>query len=133
MTTTDGKGMRFDEGKNDLVLLPPEWIWALGIVMTRGAMKYERRNWERGMAWGKVMSSGLRHIFKFACGEKYDAELGCHHLAMAAWNMLVLMSYDLRKIGENDLAGSMALLEACAIEMSPEVKAAIAMRKAETR
>lgn len=103
----DGGGLRFDAGKNRLDLIPPEWVWGLGKVLTKGAQKYDARNWERGMDWSKCVGCALRHTFKFACGERYDEETGCHHLAMAAWNMLALMSYDIRGIGQNDLVGDM--------------------------
>lgn len=125
----DGKGLRFNQGKVRLELLPPEWVWALGLVMTRGAIKYEARNWERGMAWSYCVGCALRHIFKFVCGERYDAETGCHHLAMAAWNALALMTYDLRAIGDDDLVGNMAWMHLCATDAGPEL-AAIAAQKA---
>lgn len=96
-------GLRFDDGKNRLDLIPPEWIWALGDVLTCGAKKYAVRNWEKGMAWGKPIGCALRHTMMFVFGERYDPETGCHHLAMAAWNLLALMTYDLREVGENDL------------------------------
>ena len=101
----DGGGLRYNTGKNQLELLPAEWVWGLGMVMTRGAIKYDTRNWERGMKWSYPIGCALRHIFKFVCGERYDVETGCHHLAMAAWNVLALMSYDIRGVGENDLVG----------------------------
>jgi hypothetical protein len=108
----DGGGLRYNGGKNRLELLPPEWIWGLGAVMTKGAEKYATRNWERGMTWSTMVGCALRHLFKFVCGEKVDDETQCHHLAMAAWNLLALMSYDVRGVGENDLVGSMDLLAA---------------------
>lgn len=101
----DGKGMRKDDGKVKLELIPAEWIWALGQVLTQGAEKYEIRNWERGMKWGKMIGCAMRHVLYFVCGQRYDQESGCHHLAHAAWNILALMTYDLRNIGENDLPG----------------------------
>ena len=97
-------GIRLDDGKVRLDLIPPEWIWALGQVLTSGAAKYAERNWELGMKWGRVIGPLLRHTMKFICGERYDPETGNHHMAMAAWNCLALMSYDLRKIGEDDRA-----------------------------
>lgn len=96
-------GLRFDAGKNRLDLIPIEWIWGLGWVLTKGAEKYAERNWEKGMKWGKCIGCALRHTLKFMAGERYDKETGCHHLFMAAWNLLALASYDLRKLGENDL------------------------------
>lgn len=108
----DGGGLRFNTGKNRLDLVPPIWVWALGDVTTRGTEKgYPARNWERGMSWGTCVACAMRHLFKFCMGERYDGVFdkekgttGCHHLAMAAWNMLALMTYDLQGIGENDLA-----------------------------
>jgi len=114
-------GLRYDSGKTRVDLIPPEWLWALGSVLGKGAIKYEARNWERGMPWSKVIGPLLRHVIKFIAGEKYDAETGCHHLAMAAWNCLALMSYDIRNIGTNDLIGEMGWLDAVnRVEFEPE-------------
>lgn len=99
----DGGGLRLDAGKNRLDLIPPEWEAALGDVLTQGAEKYDDRNWERGMSWSKMIGCAKRHRLKFEAGERYDLETGCHHLAMAAWNLLALMVYDIRGIGEDDL------------------------------
>jgi len=99
----DGGGLRFNEEKNLIELVPPEWVWGLGDVSTQGSKKYAVRNWERGMKWSIMVGCSLRHIFKFVCGERYDPETGCHHLFMAAWNLCALATYDLRDIGENDL------------------------------
>lgn len=96
-------GLRYDDGKLRYELIPPEWDEALAEVLTKGAAKYAPRNWEKGMAWSKLIGSGMRHLAKFLTGERYDKETGCHHLAHMAWNALALMSYDLREIGENDL------------------------------
>jgi hypothetical protein len=107
----DGGGLRYNKGKNQIELMPPEWEWALGDVLTKGAAKYEERNWESGMSWSSMVGCAKRHLLKFQLGERYDGDelnieagtTGCHHLAMAAWNLLALMSYDLRKIGTNDM------------------------------
>jgi hypothetical protein len=101
----DGGGLRYNAVKNRIELVPPEWIWAVADVTTKGSYKYDERNWERGMKWSIMIGCVGRHIAKFLIGERYDAETGCHHLAMAAWNILALMSYDIRNIGEKDLPG----------------------------
>lgn len=100
----DGGGLRYDTGKNRLELIPAEWPLALGEVLTAGANKYADRNWERGMSWSKMIGCALRHLYKFMLGERYDPETGCHHLAHCAWNILALMTYDVRSIGHNDLS-----------------------------
>lgn len=122
---TDGGGLRFNTGKNQIELMPPEWIWAVSMVLTRGAIKYAIRNWERGMKWSYLVGCAMRHLLKFVCGERYDPETGCHHLAMVAWNALALMTYDLRKIGENDLVGNLDWLAASAVAPGPELQAVI--------
>lgn len=106
----DGSGQRLNKGKLRMELTPPEWEIALADVSTKGSLKYEARNWEKGMGWASMIGCMKRHINKFLAGERYDGEefdldkgtTGCHHLAMVAWNALALMSYDLRQIGTND-------------------------------
>lgn len=98
-----GVGLRYDAGKNRLDLIPPEWIWELGKVLTAGANKYADRNWELGMRWSKVVGPIERHFNRFLRGEQLDKETGCHHSAHIAWNALALFSYDIRGIGEDDL------------------------------
>jgi len=106
-----GGGERMNAGKLRMDLLPPEWPWALSDVLTKGVAKgYPERNWEKGMEWSTMMGCFERHVKKFQAGERYDGVFdlekgttGCHHLAMAAWNILALMSYDLREIGRDDL------------------------------
>lgn len=100
--TPINEGLRYNDGKLRMDLIPPEWDKALAEVLTAGADKYAARNWEKGMAWSKVFASLQRHINTWQSGETYDPETGCHHLAMAAWNALALMSYQIRGLGEND-------------------------------
>lgn len=107
------EGLRYDAGKTRVDLIPPEWIWSLGIVLSKGATKYEPRNWEKGMPWSKAIGPLFRHVLKFIGGETYDKETGCHHMAMAAWNCLALMSYDLRGLGTDDRAGDIKTFDAC--------------------
>ena len=112
-----GGGLRLNAGKIRMELLPPEWIWALAAVMTQGAKKYDARNWEKGMGWGSMIGCIFRHTLKFMAGERYDGAgydkkagtTGCHHMAMAAWNCLALLTYDLRNKGQNDLADEVTM------------------------
>jgi hypothetical protein len=111
--------IRETKGKPRFDLLPLEWSQALVLVLTRGALKYDDRNWELGMKWSRCWASMFRHAFKFATGQRYDKETGCHHMAHVAWNALALMSYDIRGVGENDL------------NVNPEWLAAVAEEPAE--
>ena len=102
-------GLRHNEGKNRLDLIPPEWITALGEVLTKGANKYEDRNWEKGMDWSKCYASLLRHAVAFWDGEDCDPETGLPHPAHVAWNALALLTYMSTHPDEDDRPSSTVL------------------------
>lgn len=87
------KGLRYNEGKPRHDLLEPHAIDELAKIFTKGAEKYAPRNWEKGMAWSKVIASLKRHLNSFEKGEDFDAESTAYHIAHVAWNALALTSY----------------------------------------
>lgn len=93
-----------DDGKIPLDLLPFDAVEAVGAVERFGAEKYGRRNWESngGMSYGRLIAAALRHIFAFSMGKDTDEESKLPHLAHAACNILFLLAYQLRNIGEDD-------------------------------
>lgn len=97
------EGLRFNNGKVRVDLIPWEWIYALAYLLTLGSVKYAPRNWEKGMSWSDTMASLKRHLLAWERGEEYDPETKSHHLVSVAWNALVLFSFYIRKIGKNDL------------------------------
>lgn len=99
----DGGGLRDDAGKTRMELLPFDALEAVARVLTKGAAKYAPRNWERGMSWQKCVGCLLRHLTARMMGEKLDKETGEPHLAHVATNALFLLTYELRKIGTDDL------------------------------
>lgn len=101
--TMQTQGLRFDDGKARVDLLPPDALLELGKVYAFGAKKYSDRNWEKGMKWSKVLGPLMRHLFKWMMGNDRDAESGELHLNHVAWNALALLTYALRGIGENDV------------------------------
>lgn len=92
-----------DDGKPMMYLLPPLALLGVARVMTRGAEKYSPRNWERGMAHSRLLSSLLRHVVAVMAGEDLDPETGLDHIDHAACNALMLSEYRKRGAGENDL------------------------------
>lgn len=98
----DGGGLRYDEGKERVDLLPGDSMLELGKVYGVGARKYAMRNWERGMPWSKVLGPLLRHLFKWMMGEERDPEDNQRHIAKVAWNAIALLTYELRGIGVDD-------------------------------
>jgi len=76
--TQKGKG-RFD-------LISPFALLRLARVYEKGSYKYADRNWEKGAAFGRFISSALRHIFQYMMGYKDE-----DHLAQATWNLFAIM------------------------------------------
>ncbi len=89
----DGGGLRFNQGKDRFDLIPNYALEQLAKVLTKGAEKYGERNWERGMAWSKVMASLERHLHAWKRGEDFDPETGLLHMAHLLTNATFLLEY----------------------------------------
>jgi hypothetical protein len=98
------EGRKNDEGKIRFDLIPGDSLFMVGQVYTLGATKYNDRNWEQGLSYGRVFAALLRHAWKWFGGETYDQEDGQHHLASVVWCALSLLHYDLnpQKYGQFD-------------------------------
>jgi hypothetical protein len=98
------EGKKHDAGKLRYELLPPDAIAAVAAVMTYGATKYGDRNWEKGMAWSRLRGAAARHLAAFDIGEDNDPETGLPHLAHATCCLMFILAFQLRGLGEDDLA-----------------------------
>lgn len=96
--------VKYDQGKTKFSLLPWDAVREVADVFTRGAQKYEERNWEKGLAWSRIFDSTQRHLSDwFQHGMTHDPDgTGLRNLAQAAWGCLVLLAYELRGIGTDD-------------------------------
>lgn len=97
-----GGGMRFNTGKMNFNLIPTELKVELTRVYTVGALKYAPKNWEKGMDWSIMVDCADRHWEKWLAGLIVDPETGCHHLALAIWNLTALLVYQMRGLGNDD-------------------------------
>lgn len=86
-------GTKYDGGKLRFDLFPPRPLEQIAEVYTYGASKYNDRNWEKGITWGRIFAAVMRHLWKFWRGEENDEESGLHHLAHAAWGCVTLLEY----------------------------------------
>jgi hypothetical protein len=98
-------GVKHDAGKLRFDLLPVEPLRELARVYTIGAAKYADRNWERGLAWGRVFAAMQRHAWAWWGGEQLDPVDGQHHLASVAWCALALIEYERTHVELDDRAG----------------------------
>jgi 5'(3')-deoxyribonucleotidase len=87
------EGLRFNSGKTRYDLVPAYAQEQYARVLTKGSEKYADRNWERGMAWSKVLASLERHLQAIKRGEDYDKESGLLHSAHVMCNAAFLTEY----------------------------------------
>jgi hypothetical protein len=89
------QGRKDDAGKLRFDLLPADALEEVARVYTIGAHKYDDRNWEKGIKYGRVFGALLRHVYSWWKGERYAKDDGQHHLASVVWCALALLHYDL--------------------------------------
>jgi hypothetical protein len=95
-------GIKHDQGKPRMDLIAPELQTALAEILTFGAAKYNDRNWETGMRWGKVFAALMRHLWDWWAKKGPDPETGKSHLWHAGCCIMFLVAYEARNIGQDD-------------------------------
>jgi len=88
------EGTKYDTQKLRYDLVPVVPLRELVRVFTLGAVKYNDRNWEKGIGWGRIYAAMQRHANAWWGGEQNDPDDGQHHLASVAWCALALMEYE---------------------------------------
>lgn len=82
--------IKYDKGKPMVSLIEPKFIEGLAEVMTQGATKYGRDNWQECKEPHRYLDALLRHTLKYWDGEKVDTESGKSHLYHIAFNAMAL-------------------------------------------
>jgi hypothetical protein len=91
------RAKRFNSGKPQYSLIPPEALEELARLYTKGGEKYgDPRNWEKGMPYLDVYDSLMRHAQKWRAGGTRDPETDALHMIAVAWNAIALATYELR-------------------------------------
>lgn len=106
-------------GKGRMDLLPVRALIEVARIFEAGAIKYESRNWEKGIPLSRFMDSGLRHAMKWLRGDRDEP-----HLAQACWNFLCLLDTQ-ERIAEGLLPAGLNDLPCNSIEIAPQSKAAL--------
>jgi len=93
-TATTG-GRKFDGGKLQYGLVPPNALKATVEILTFGAEKYEPDNWK----WvpdskRRYFDALQRHLWAWKSGEQNDQETGKNHLAHAMCCLMFLYEHD---------------------------------------
>ena len=97
-TKADGEKLdRFD-------LLPWDIIMEVAELYGIGARKYDDRNWEKGMSWGRLIRALFSHMAKFLLRRKYDPVDGQRHIISVIWCGIALAYYEKHELGTDDRA-----------------------------
>lgn len=85
--------------------VPLEAVAAGATALEYGAMKYDNRNWEKGLPWQQMIDSLKRHIDDFERRKDFDnGEDGSdlHQVCMIMASAMMLSASVIRNIGEDD-------------------------------
>jgi len=97
-------GRKFDGGKLEYGLLPPFALEAVVEVLTFGAQKYDRDNWQVvPEAKRRYFDAIHRHLWAWKRGEILDLESGKPHLAHAMCDLMFLYEHDIMYSNEQYL------------------------------
>ncbi len=96
------EGVKFDQDKLPLHLLPFDALEAITEILAFGAKKYGDRNWEKGLHWSRVFRAANGHLWSWFMRRPPDAETGKSHLWHAGCCVLFLIAYELRNTGTDD-------------------------------
>jgi len=86
------EGRKFDAGKAQYGLLPPDALRQTVEVLTFGAAKYAPDNWRYvPEAKRRYFDAAQRHLWAWKGGEETDGETGNSHLAHAICCLMFLL------------------------------------------
>src|SRR6056300_1306081 len=89
-------GIKYDNDKPDMYLLPPLATLEVGKVLTYGANKYSPDNWRKlDSLQERYTSAAMRHLLAHMGGEANDEETGMSHLAHAICCLLFKLEDEL--------------------------------------
>jgi hypothetical protein len=89
------EGRKFDGGKPQYGLLPPNALKATVEILTFGAEKYEPNNWIHVPdSKRRYFDAAQRHLWDWKNGEQNDTESGKNHLAHALCCLMFLYEHD---------------------------------------
>lgn len=82
--------IKHDLGKPDFSLIDPYWHEDVAQVLTFGAKKYKRNNWQKNTDKNRTIAALERHLNAIKKGELIDPETNMQHTAHIACNSMFL-------------------------------------------
>lgn len=95
-------GVKHDDGKPRMDLLPFDSLEEVAKVLSYGAQKYGAHNWRKGFDYSRLVGATLRHLSAWQSGQDTDKETGLSHLAHAAASLLFIIAQEKEGTGKDD-------------------------------
>lgn len=95
-------GIKFDQEKIRMELLPVRPLEDIADVLTTGAKKYSDNNWRKGFDWSRIYGSLQRHLSDWKKGIDLDPETAKKHLAHAGCCLMFLLEFSHSGAGKDD-------------------------------
>lgn len=96
------KGVKFDQNKPDLSLLPRVAKEGIARAFMDGQRKYGRYNYLNGMEWTRILAAIDRHLSAFNDGEDIAIDSQLNHLYHAGAGIMMLIEYYDKKLGTDN-------------------------------
>lgn len=93
------EGKKYDAGKVQYTLIPPNALREVAEALTYGAKKYSPYNWVN-VESSRYLAAAYRHLEQFRMGKKVDLESGLQHISHAITSLLFLLERDLAENGD---------------------------------
>ncbi len=116
------KGIKHDDSKPDLSLIPTDALWGTAAALSYGAKKYQRHNFRNGLNYSRLVAAAMRHLTAWNEGEEVDNESLLSHLdhAMATLAMLKFMSVNKKEMDDRYITEKKVPLTQKALNTFPE-------------
>lgn len=86
----DGGAMREPStNKGAYELVSPFALERIAVWYELGARKYADRNWEKGIPFGRLIQSAIRHMIRWMKGDRSE-----DHLAAVCWNVMAMIHFE---------------------------------------
>lgn len=86
--------IKHDQNKIMMSLVDPDFITGVADILTFGAKKYAKNNWQKNTEIDRYKDSLLRHLYAYLGGEMNDPESGKPHLDHIATNIMFLRYFE---------------------------------------
>lgn len=95
-------GVKFDQGKPSITLIPVEFLLGIAEVFGFGAQKYGKHNYRKGMDHSRILDAMGRHYLAIVRGEDLDPESGKPHWAHLGCCVAMYAYYQVTGKGKDD-------------------------------